>query len=1210
MKAICLVLVILISVMGIVPAGSETLRLPDSQQMLGVSEDYSLPVLKGLRINPQEPLSIEFIIDLGDSKQVNKDEIRKLALYFLAGLTIPEDSLWVNLSPYEKNRIIPQKLGQTNLGQDLLGQDYILKQLASSFTHPGQGIGRSYWEDIYKEVSERIGTTNLPISTFNRIWVKPGESFLYEKGNVVLILDAKLEAMLEQDYLALKSNLKEKSGTGQGIPGQVNAIASKVMRERVLPEIKNEVNRGKNFASLRQMYYSLILANWFKKKSKESFYKNYIDQEKILGIDAKDKDLKDKIYDQYVKAFKKGVYDFIKEEIDPSSRKQIRRRYHSGGFSMGGIDHDQSKTSSSRVAKAYIDDATNLIFAKVDLGNVTSSPVKVLSRVNTDKLVADLLEEYESKSGGEINRLDKLESIVRPAAIAIEQYLYEQYSAEKIAEQVYRKGMDNIIPNLAKWYTDPYMQESTILGIEDAVSKGYWEFIAQAYMSNIPYGTAGVRGRFAFDEYFHSVARAAAVGRGLQVPNLKGPNTFNDEVLRQFTLGVLRYLENQNPGDEISDLKLFAGFDSRVAGQELADLIKNIGLAYGVTVYISDEAMPLPEFSNSLEKLSGGKGAIGIYVSASHNVKRDNGVKLIGPDGMQLGADNALRTAVMEEFSRATVKEVAELLEKAPSGISKKQVVFMGGSAEERLPGVDYGEHEVIDTHTSHFEAVLRKVGDRQVIKEQAGGIKILYSAFHGAGRKAAPRVLSALGFQVETLEAMDPLDGTLPEFADNEAPDPALVRTWEIAMEAYLKDNDRKDLLAKDLFAANDPDADRFGGVIRISPEEIPDDSEVAEAMGIVLVLNKDEQVEYGYGGFRVMPPNEWNALITFYDLSRLKDSGELDTNKHVIVFSHVTSTIMQRIADYFNIEAIIEPVGVDQLAAEIVKLEASGKIVVNGGEESGTYMVGDHIRDKDGFLAGVRLAEIAAAARSQGKTISDLLDEMYLVPEIGFTATTNIPIRHEVSIPGTAKKLAAVRWLQEIAKPAVEQRIEQKNYSKVAGFPLLDVDEQTAYRSGKYDDALGYPNYPDAGIRFYFNESKDSHITDRPSGTGPELRFYMQLSFSTQGLDLVALNQLKKDAYTSCLNATQEWIRIVENKDISVFTGKSSSSALGLVDSTANRLGGISLENISSETVAGSSFSDLDFKNLNGVDLNISGLKIKAINIKLSGSLDSFLK
>ena len=87
----------------------------------------------------------------------------------------------------------------------------------------------------------------------------------------------------------------------------------------------------------------------------------------------------------------------------------------------------------------------------------------------------------------------------------------------------------------------------------------------------------------------------------------------------------------------------------------------------------------------------------------------------------------------------------------------------------------------------------------------------------------------------------------------------------------------------------------------------------------------------------------------------------------------------------------------------------------------------------------------------------------------------------------PEKAKKVLD-RWKK------VKERVD-KEPAVIAGDKILDVDEQAEFRSGKYDEELKYPNYPDAGMRFYFDQPKTSYITDRPSGTGPQLRFYVHL-------------------------------------------------------------------------------------------------------------------
>ena len=105
-----------------------------------------------------------------------------------------------------------------------------------------------------------------------------------------------------------------------------------MIREILVPEIEKEVNRGETFANLRQVYNSMILASWFKNNLKETLLGQvYVDQQKFAGVDVDDPQVKEKIYQQYLKAFKLGVYNYIKEEYDPATDKTIPRQYFSGG---------------------------------------------------------------------------------------------------------------------------------------------------------------------------------------------------------------------------------------------------------------------------------------------------------------------------------------------------------------------------------------------------------------------------------------------------------------------------------------------------------------------------------------------------------------------------------------------------------------------------------------------------------------------------------------------------------------------------------------------------------------------------------------------------------------------------------------------------------------------------------------------------------------
>jgi hypothetical protein len=341
------------------PVFAQTLNLPAPTQLLNVSPNYSLPVLKGLRLDPKNPLNITFIIDAADQDKVSKEDAALLIRYFLAGLTIPQSDLWVNLSPYEQNRIVPQGLSDTDLGEDMLSQDYFLKQISASLTYPESEIGKKYWDTV-NNVGARLprpGQGNhAPTANFNKIWIMPADAQVYEHKDTALIAKASLKVMMEEDYLAMQRSViastakQSQSGIATPRNGSVRNDAADAFRQHILPVIDKEVNTGKNFAQLRQVYYSLVLATWFKKKFQESFYKNYINQKKIAGIDINDKSAKDKIYALYCEAFQKGVYNYTKKERVgvnnySSAIKITKRQYFSGGEIFVGTGAATSVTS-------------------------------------------------------------------------------------------------------------------------------------------------------------------------------------------------------------------------------------------------------------------------------------------------------------------------------------------------------------------------------------------------------------------------------------------------------------------------------------------------------------------------------------------------------------------------------------------------------------------------------------------------------------------------------------------------------------------------------------------------------------------------------------------------------------------------------------------------------------------------------------------------
>ena len=134
------------------------------------------------------------------------------------------------------------------------------------------------------------------------------------------MVESKLKVMLEQDYLSLEKH--EGIQSGQAQTKNTNQLGSQIVREIVIPELTKEVNEDKNFAKLRQVYNSLILATWYKKKIKDSILEQvYADKNKVAGVNIDDPKEKERIYRQYLQSFKKGVYNYIREELDKSLRR-------------------------------------------------------------------------------------------------------------------------------------------------------------------------------------------------------------------------------------------------------------------------------------------------------------------------------------------------------------------------------------------------------------------------------------------------------------------------------------------------------------------------------------------------------------------------------------------------------------------------------------------------------------------------------------------------------------------------------------------------------------------------------------------------------------------------------------------------------------------------------------------------------------------------
>jgi hypothetical protein len=356
---VAMVLAIFIVNTCLPPSYAQTvLDLPVAGSVVGLSQHFSPVMIKGVNVDPENPMIFDFIVDPGQSG-LDKDaifpEATKLIKYFMAALAVPEDDLWVNLSPYEKDRIVPEALGMTELGRDMLAQDYLLKQVTASLIDPRNKVGKEFWDLIYKEAYTTYGTTDVPVDAFNKVWIMPAKAVVYVNKGKALVVESSLKLMLEEDYLAASHH--QPSDVDAASP--LSAMTKEILRKIVVPVLEKEVNEGKNFAPLRQVYNALVLAYWFRENFKKSvLHRIYAGRSRIKGVDVDDKEISRKIYAQYVASFSKGVYNYVKEEYDPLTQGMVPKKYFSGGerFDRAALNETVTTTDDPALANRISDE--------------------------------------------------------------------------------------------------------------------------------------------------------------------------------------------------------------------------------------------------------------------------------------------------------------------------------------------------------------------------------------------------------------------------------------------------------------------------------------------------------------------------------------------------------------------------------------------------------------------------------------------------------------------------------------------------------------------------------------------------------------------------------------------------------------------------------------------------------------------------------------
>ncbi len=356
------------------------------------------------------------------------------------------------------------------------------------------------------------------------------------------------------------------------------------------------------------------------------------------------------------------------------------------------------------------------------------------------------------------------------------------------------------------------------------------------------------------------------------------------------------------------------GYDCRINSQRFAHAAASILAANKIKVYCFDAMRPTPEISFALLQLG---CAFGINITASHNPKEYNGLKVYGENGAQINDDMVAK------------------ISKSIRNID----IFDGIKTDTFEAGIQNGYIEIIGE--SIDDAYIRAVMDISIKNDtsEAGKIKIVYTPFHGAGIEFVPKVLHKAGFEklfcVE--EQMIP-DGSFPTV---KSPNPEEPGSFKLALS--LAESKKADLVI-----GTDPDADRVG------------------------------VFSYDSGKYVQITGNQVGILLTDYIINMRRALGTLPP-KPAIVSTIVTSLMAKKVSEANGAHYGEAFTGFRFIAEIIEGLEKEGFSALMGFEESYGYLIGRHCNDKDGIAASLLIAEMGAHYKAQGKSLVMALDELF---------------------------------------------------------------------------------------------------------------------------------------------------------------------------------------------------------------------------------------
>ena len=337
-----------------------------------------------------------------------------------------------------------------------------------------------------------------------------------------------------------------------------------------------------------------------------------------------------------------------------------------------------------------------------------------------------------------------------------------------------------------------------------------------------------------------------------------------------------------------------------------------------------------------------------------------------------------------------------------------------------------------------YLQAVKEAMVDQDVILRQKD-LNIVYSPMHGTGRVIIPEALRSWGFQsIHVVREQMEIDGNFPTVV---SPNPENAEAMTLGMKLGTK-------LNADLVIASDPDADRLAIVCRNSE-----------------------------GEWEILNGNQTCMMFAWYIIANKKKLGQLKGNEF-LVKTIVTTEIIKRIADKNGVEMMDCYTGFKWIAALIRENEGVKKYI-GGGEESFGFLPFDKVRDKDSPASICLICEIAAWAKDNGKTLYDLLIDIYL--EYGFTYNKAI----NVVKPGKSGA-DEIKAMMENFRNNPPKELAGSKVVLAKDFKLLEATDAEGNKT-----KLVMPDT--SNVLQYFTEN-GIKVSVRPSGTEPKIKFYIE--------------------------------------------------------------------------------------------------------------------